>query len=265
MNFVAKVISNLKGHLLKNQTSKISRGSSWHMYDKLAPYYRDISDKRKAWITSINSYIINRLKQNDRLLDVGTGDGVRTRNIADAVGIKNISLVDPSAAMYKLAKNTQNSTVYNISAESLLKIRDQGTYDAILCLWNVLGHVPTFERRVLSVQNMIKLLNTGGLLFIDVNNRYNSRAYGDKVKSNMLLDKNDPKGYTGKNGDVTYEIRIGDEVIPASGHVFTEKELKIIATEAGANIIEVTYFDYDTGEQVNTQFEGQILIILGKK
>ena len=52
------------------------------------------------------------------------------------------------------------------------------TFDVITCLWNVLGHVREFENRVRAMRAMKKLLSPEGRCFIDVNHRYNARAYG---------------------------------------------------------------------------------------
>lgn len=234
------------------------------MYDLLAPGFREISERRKDWIESVNAFIADRLSPSDQILDIGAGDGIRTRNIADAVGIREIFLVEPSVEMCKLARNVPNSKLYTVSAENLSEIEAKGPYEAILCLWNVLGHIPTFENRVVAVQNMIELLHDDGVIFLDVNNRYNKKAYGDKATDNISLDTRNPEGLTGENGDVVYEISYGGKTIPALGHVFTVKELELIVQTTGAQVDTVVYFDYDTGKLVDSQFEGQILMVLRK-
>ena len=237
---------------------------AWSMYDLLAPGFREISERRKDWIESINKYISDRLNPTDQLLDVGAGDGIRARTIADAAGIREIVLVEPSVEMSKLARSVPNSEIFIKSAENLSEIRDYKSFDAILCLWNVLGHIPTFERRIIAALNMAELLNDNGVIYIDVNNRYNLKAYGSKAIENINIDISNPDGLTGVNGDVVYEISYGNQSIPASGHVFTLKELELIVHAAGTQVDTVAYFDYDTGMSVNNQFEGQILMTLRK-
>ncbi|MBU0974587.1 class I SAM-dependent methyltransferase [Patescibacteria group bacterium] len=236
----------------------------WFMYDRLAHSFREISLNRKPWIDAINSYIIKHLKPSDKLIDIGAGDGARARNIADTVGINEIELVEPSAEMSKLSNTIPHSKTYTVSAESLLGVKNRSFYDAVLCLWNVLGHIPSFETRVKAIKNMVKLVKDDGTIFLDVNNRYNIQAYGDIAKNNIKNDKNHPEGLTGKNGDVRYEMNIGGETIPASGHVFTKEELELIVREAGATIDKTIFFDYDTGEIVNSELEGQILLLIKK-
>lgn len=61
-------------------------------------------------------------------------------------------------------------------------------FQVITCLWNVFGHVPE-QHRLIFLENLRNLLAREGRLYIDVNNRYNSRAYGWKVVlKNMLRD-----------------------------------------------------------------------------
>lgn len=251
-------------HSSEKTKHAVYTSEAWSMYDQVAPGFRGISERRKDWIESINTFISDRLSLNDKLLDVGAGDGIRARNIADAVGIGNIVLVEPSVEMSKLARNVPDSRLINTSAENLSEIEDLGQYDAILCLWNVLGHIPTFESRVVAVRNMIELLHDNGAIYIDVNNRYNVQAYGDKAIENIAADIRNPDGVTGENGDVGYDISYDGKTIPASGHVFTSEELEIIVHTAGAQVDTVAYFDYDTGKLVDSQLEGQIFMVLRK-
>jgi 2-polyprenyl-3-methyl-5-hydroxy-6-metoxy-1,4-benzoquinol methylase len=51
-------------------------------------------------------------------------------------------------------------------------------FDAILCLWNVLGHIESNQKRLTALKNMKGLLSPKGTIFIDVNNRYNANSYG---------------------------------------------------------------------------------------
>ena len=52
-------------------------------------------------------------------------------------------------------------------------------FDVITCLWNVLGSVVDSDRRLRALKKMGSLLTEHGRLFVDVNNRYNARAWDD--------------------------------------------------------------------------------------
>lgn len=252
----------MEAKISSKQIDSLQDSPSTKMYDLLASSYREVSKSRQTWIASINNFIAEKLRPGNAILDVGAGDGVRARNIADAVGIKDITLIEPSVEMSKLATNVKNSQVFSIAAENMSDIELPQKYDAVLCLWNVLGHVPSFEKRVLALKNMKAVLQEGGHIFLDVNNRYNIRAYDDIAIKNIETDQENPEGKTGENGDVNYEMVVGDKNIPASGHVFTQEEISLIAKEAGVTITDFFYFDYDTGELVDNQFEGQILAVI---
>src|ERR1700747_3407385 len=51
-------------------------------------------------------------------------------------------------------------------------------FDIITCLWNVLGHVPTPEKRLRALRAVARLLAPHSRFFLDVNHRYNLSCYG---------------------------------------------------------------------------------------
>ena len=48
----------------------------------------------------------------------------------------------------------------------------QAEFDIITCLWNVLGHIFPFARRIEVLRKFARLLSPQGKLFIDVSHRY---------------------------------------------------------------------------------------------
>ena len=148
--------------------------SSEELYDAFAGSYRDYSEARKAYLTSIDDIICKAAGNRKRYLDVGAGDGRRSTHIANKVQAEEIVLLDSSETMLgkapedeRIRKEVGSITDYSTSRE----------FDLVTCLWNVLGHIPTRELRQNALARIQKLLSDDGLLAMDVNNRYNMAQY----------------------------------------------------------------------------------------
>ncbi|MDQ3919151.1 MAG: class I SAM-dependent methyltransferase, partial [Acidobacteriota bacterium] len=196
-------------------------------YDALAPHYRAYSQAKKDYLRAVNEIVTSRLPAGTHsLLDVGAGDGVRARDIARALGVQRLVLAEPSPAMADLCRRLNCVEVWQIGAEELPESAQK--FDAVTCLWNVLGHVETQAKRLAALQRMRALLADGGLVFLDVNNRCNARAYGTlKTAARALFDLVSP---TEANGDVSFEWQVGGRRIRARGHVFTPREVESLAS-----------------------------------
>lgn len=135
-------------------------------------------------------------------------------------------------------------------------------FDAIICLWNVLGHISSEHKRLQALKNMRSLLSPAGRLFVDVQNRYNARAYG-KVATlgRWLLDCIVPSP---ENGDVTVRWKNGEAEIATYGHVFTPQEMADLAIRAGLEIVRREFVDYATGEIRSSQFAGSMFFVLSR-
>jgi len=69
-------------------------------YDQLAPHYSHLSNRRTAFLKSVESNIVSRLPAHAAsLLDIGAGDGNRALRIAAAAGIGRVVLLEPSSRM----------------------------------------------------------------------------------------------------------------------------------------------------------------------
>ena len=224
-------------------------------YDQLAPHYRAYSSKRERYISSINSLILQYAPTGaNSLLDVGAGDGVRAVLIAKSLGILRIVLVEPSKEMVNQCKKLEVDEILQCNAQDL-KIGFE-KFNLILCLWNVLGHIGTVSEREQAIQRLESLLATGGRLIFDVNNRYNSSAYGlCKVFFRILVDRFKPSI---KRGDVSYEWDINGVSVPASGHLFTDKEVKDFMKKTSLKLIKQYAVDYTNGEKSSKLIQGQL-------
>lgn len=241
-------------------------------YSCLAPHYANLSQRRGAYLRRIEKVIVSRVsKGSQSLLDVGAGDGSRTLQIAQECGIKHIVLVEPSPEMVAPAAGT--AEIWNIRAEEMgnhiaaagglrnprVSTQTSARFDVITCLWNVLGHIHSFETRVRAMRAMHDLLAPEGKCFVDVNHRYNIRSYGLFATGARFVS--DSIFYKAANADVVAEWNIGTESISTPGHVFIDREIRQLAHAAGLIIEERIVVDYESGKIRRFAFEGNLLYV----
>lgn len=227
-------------------------------YDLIASSYKEIAAKRKEYIESVNSIILKYTPKNVKsMLDIGSGDGQRGMFIAKKLNIKDLTLCDSSREMVKLCKKLKPQKVLLCKAEDLPTDKQ---YNIITCLWNVLGHIESEQKRIETLINMRKSLTKNGLIFFDVNNRYNGSAYGIReVMKRMIIDFIKPDI---TRGDTSYNWIIKDKKVPASGHLFTTKEIENMLIKAKLSVKLRKTIHYETGKVSDLIFKGQLLYIL---
>ncbi len=226
-------------------------------YDCIAPEYPQICERRLAYLKSIERLILHQIPPASRsMLDVGSGDGRRAQRIAAAAGIKTLVLLEPSTAMRQHWPSGVRGLP--IRAEDLDTVEE--TFDVITCLWNVLGHVSSETQRVHVLRQFARLLSPNGIVFIDVNHRYNMREYGFlKTVGRMALDYLLPNE---RNGDVIARWTVGEMIFATSGHVFTHREFIRLTRQAGLQIKKRISVDYRSGDVRRSAFGGNLLYCL---
>jgi SAM-dependent methyltransferase len=232
-------------------------------YDKLAQHFRSYSEVRAAYLGAIDRLILWRVPAGaTSLLDVGSGDGVRAARLAARCSVSRLILSDPSEEMASRCRLLEGVTnVWRVAAEELPNAGER--FDIITCLWNVLGLVSDTALRVEALRRMRTLLSPGGRIFLDVNNRYNARAYGRlRTAGRVLYDLLRPSD---ANGDVSFNWRVGGELIETRGHVFRPGEMKRLIEGAGLKVALRRVVDYETGEVRKSAFAGQLFYELAKK
>ena len=228
-------------------------------YDLISSQFPAIAQRRKRYLDAVDDLIVDRAPSGSRsLLDIGAGDGSRAHTIASRAGIAKVVLLEPSRGMSCLGNGS--AEIWDIRAEDLKVSEETPRFDVITCLWNVLGHIRPAAARVQVLSNLRQLLNPAGKLFIDVNHRYNVRAYG-RVKS-ALRFVNDRILPREENGDVTAHWSVGGGECSTSGHVFTDREMRGLASNANLKVEECIPVDYETGERTRFLFQGNLLYVL---
>jgi SAM-dependent methyltransferase len=222
------------------------------LYDELAPWFRSYSERRRAYLSGIDELVVPRLRGTS-LLDVGAGDGVRARRLARRAGLRRLVLVEPNMPMARLCDGP-GAEVLTVRAEELSMPGE--CFDNATCLWNVLGHIETHADRVRALRNISRLLAPGATLHLDLQNRYNVRAYGwRKVTGNLVRDLRHPRG---ENGGRRFKIDLGDRRLSARGYLFSPAESSRMIEAAGLRIVRRLVVDYRTGELRRTWMEGQL-------
>ena len=109
--------------------------------------------------------------------------------------------------MRKLCRQGTQAVIWPLRAEELPEVEDR--FSVITCLWNVLGHVETNQKRLTALTRMRRLLSDDGVIFIDVNNRYNAVNYGVLPTIGRMLYDFIAPAETNGNAQVTW--RFGEQ------------------------------------------------------
>jgi len=227
-------------------------------YDQLASRYAELSRRREPYLRAVEGCIQLRVPRGSRsMLDIGAGDGTRVLRIAGASAIKRVILLEPSAGMARLV--SQKVEVWPIRVEELDSAAISERFDVITCLWNVLGHVRREESRTRALANVARLLSPEGKFLIDVNHRYNVRAYGVAQTAARWIGDKIIDGET--RGDVTASCRSGESTISTHGHVFIHEEVMRLARAAGLALDERIVIDYEHGRVRRWSILGNLLYI----
>jgi len=231
-------------------------------YDRLARIYRKIAEKRQLYLAGVEREILARIPRGSQsLLDIGAGDGRRALRLASTAGVRRIVLLEPSAQM--LSARTDGVEIWRYQAEDLEYQASAEEFDVIICLWNVLGHIKGTTRRSRAMRGIKQRLSENGRFFMDVNHRYNARAYG--VVPTMARIARDVLLPSGKNGDVVASWDLGAERISTYGHVFTHREIVRLAESAGLKMQERIVIDYDDGRVRRSGLQGNLLYVFRRR
>ncbi len=231
-------------------------------YDRIAPVFEEISLRREAYLRKIEELVVARVPANSQsLLDVGAGDGRRAIRIAREAGIHKTVLLEPSEKMLRGAD--ARCEIWPIRAEALNGTVGEGrSFDVIICLWNVLGHI-RLQDRLSVLRELARLLSQDGVLFVDVNYRYNMGAYGLwRTVGRMVYDRFAPAQ---SNGDVLVSWELDGMGCTTYGHVFMQREMENLIAGAGLKITGKIFVDYGSGEVRRRGLQGNLFYVLRRR
>jgi 2-polyprenyl-3-methyl-5-hydroxy-6-metoxy-1,4-benzoquinol methylase len=236
--------------------------SSEEFYTKFAPFYEKYSSIKRNYIYTINNFIKSESKLHLKMADVGSGDGKRSKEVAESIQASNLTLIDNSDGMVAIAKNINGANVV-FADISDIKFKPDDKYEIVTCLWNVLGHISTAEKRKIALMNLTDLMEDNGLLFIDVNNRYNISNYGLKAVLRNIC--NDIFRFNKNKGDFELNLDTKNGRIQTKVHIFNPFEMNKLLKSAGLKITKRQTINYKTGEKSSSFWGGQLVYKLSKK
>ena len=91
----------------------------------MANKYKEVSNKKLSYLNSVDNLILKNAPDTiNNYLDIGGGDGIRTKKIADNLNPKYTMLIDNSEEMVKLAKERG---LNEVCCESILDLSNTFT------------------------------------------------------------------------------------------------------------------------------------------
>lgn len=224
-------------------------------YNNIHTDYSSQSSKRMLYLNAIDELIVEQCyKSINSYLDVGCGDGRRTRKIAKLLGADKTVGIDTSKNM--LPSEKIDNIEFRCSQVSDLNQTEK--YDLVTILWNVLGHIPSFAEREKLLRDCSLHLTKKGKIILDVNNRHNVAAYGKKNAFRNIVRSaiTDNSGWN--------ELKYGNSKHMV--YVHDLQELKTLVKASGLKISKIEFVHYDTGALQSVpffkSFFGQIFIVL---
>ena len=224
-------------------------------YDQIAGDYRNQSQKREAYLSGIDSLIVKNVPNPNQglFLDIGAGDGSRSKRLKNRLNIKQLALVEQSDIFFKQAREElPQARIYHddfIDANI-----PSGSVVCALALWNVLGHVSSAK---IFFDKAWNILESNGTLIFDVNNRYNIKYYGlravllNYIKSAFNLKHN---GY----------FLVGSDNNQSWVYIFSKREIIDLLNKSGFTVEKILFVDYVTGDVVLNSSQGQIFVVAKK-
>ena len=229
-----------------------------NFYNKVAKDYKEIANKKSKYLSGVNKILISYLKNKKKILDIGSGDGLRLEYIRKRLPKSKFVAIESSNEMCKLFKKNSRIKIYNLDMKKLNRIKSSN-FDAITCLWNVFGHLKNNKERILVLKKIKNKMKPSSTFITDVNNRHNAKSYGYlKVATRIILDR---FFFKEERGNTKYNFNIDNKSIKATGHLFTPNEFSNNLKRAGFKITKIYSINYLNGKVMKSLINGQLLYI----
>lgn len=232
--------------------------TSRRFYDAYARGYSSYLEQHAGYFRAVEDVIADVAgdRRGIAVLDVGTGTGERLSRVISTLRPDRVVAIDESPEMAALAaRNCPSAQVLALPLGSPeLPAAVTGGFDLVICLSNVLGHIPA-PLLVPGLRQIRDLLKTDGVFVFDVNNRYNAVRFGVlRTVRNMVRDRLLPGG-----GDFLAAYRDGDTVLRTPVHLFSPAEVVDMVERAGFAPAHLEFRDYATGRE-RGRFGGSIVV-----
>lgn len=208
--------------------------------------------------------IARQIKNGDRVLDVGCGNGVFYPVLAD----KSINYAGMDISKKLLALARKKARKINGKAKvkfvkgSIAKLPFINNQFDWVCAFAVLHHIPSEELRSHSAQEIWRVLKPGGRAVVTVWNMFSDWAEKKFDVSGQL--KNNQEGFD--KGDVIIPWKgTVDKVIHRYMRAFTKNELSKLFKNAGFKKISAYYAIKEMGAKSQNVKDGKDLVLIARK
>jgi len=234
---------------------KVKVIDSVHFYSLFTEDYDAYSKRKKVYLDSVNDLIVQNIRPQASVIDVGCGTGIRAKKIFEKINPGRTLCIDNAEGMVRQCQALgHNAFVHDIAVAP----PDAEQFDIALCLWNVLGCMPEEDTRLSALRNINKVLLPGGVLFLEVNNRYDINEHSFfPVFTNILLD------LFGSSKHMS-EVALNNSGYTTEEHLFSTDSLKKILSQTGFIPQSFWYINYRNGDVERSSWRGRILVMAQK-
>jgi SAM-dependent methyltransferase len=153
-------------------------GGGWHdgsviNYAKFAAFYDEIMGDRTGDIDVIRDYVVRYLPTATSLLELGCGTGALLAGLA---GQMTVTGIDQSPEMLSIA--AEKVPAATLVRGDITKFSLGTRFDVVICMFDTLNHVATFDGWLEVFDRVHEHLVEGGLFIFDVNTIGRLRALG---------------------------------------------------------------------------------------
>ncbi len=204
---------------MKKETSQKLLKLSQKEYDQ---YASEFSTSRKFFWSELE-FIKKYVKKNDKVLDIGCGNG----RLSDILIDKNIQYtgIDFSKELINIAKKERKNNGNFIQANALSLPFKDNSFDVIFSI-AVLHHIPSKENRLLFISEVNRVLKPEGIFIVTTWNTLNWKF----AKKHLIYFLKKIFGYSKLDfGDII--LTFGKNKRKRYIHSLTKKELKKIITK----------------------------------
>jgi SAM-dependent methyltransferase len=143
------------------------------IYAKFAAFYDDIMGDRTETIDQVRSYLTKYLPTAASLLELGAGTGAL---LAGFTAELEVTGIDQSPEMLAIAE--VNVPDARLVRGDITKFALGRRFDVVICMFDTLNHVPSFEDWLEVFERAHEHLVEGGLFIFDVNTIGRLRGLG---------------------------------------------------------------------------------------
>jgi 2-polyprenyl-3-methyl-5-hydroxy-6-metoxy-1,4-benzoquinol methylase len=236
---IIRIQSLFASYYMDKQTQKELLEIVRHNYDEIA---KDFDETRKKALWPEMVKLAGEVKDGDKVLDVGCGNG----RLLEALADKNILYTGIDQSEKLLAAAKKNYPGRTFSTGNLLELTKlpELNFDYVFCL-AVLHHLPGQDLRLAALRQLKNKIKDDGRIIITIWNLWAQPKYRKLIFKFALLKmiKKNRLDF----GDIIFnwQDNLGGRVSKRYYHAFTGRELKRIVRRAGLRTKKIYQDDYN--------------------